>query len=99
MKKTRQSRMNDYIVYRADELTIDGHRCKKLDEGVYETCDSYIVTKDVWEKDERNRGLVLITIRENEIEDRVVYIVTKGCRLGIRDLQDSIDGDSIYCIV
>ena len=71
--------VGDYIVYSADELTIDGHRCKKLDEGVYETCDSYIVAKNVWEKDERNRGLVLITIRENEIEDRVVYVVTEGC--------------------
>lgn len=88
--------MNDYIVYGVDELVIDGHRCKKLDTGVYEPCDLYIVTKDVWEKDERNRGLVLITIRENETEDLVVYVVTEGCRLGIRELQDSVDGDSIY---
>lgn len=91
--------MHDYIVYREDELIIDGHKCKKLDEGVYESYDTYIVTKGIWEKDERNKGLVLITIRENEIEDRVVYVVTEGSRLGIRDLQDSIDGDSIYCIV
>lgn len=91
--------MHDYIVYRKDELIIDGHKCKKLDEGVYESYDTYIVTKSIWEKDERNRGLVLITIRENEIEDRVVYVVMEECRLGIRELQDSIDGDSIYCIV
>lgn len=91
--------MKEYIVYGIDELFIDGHRCIKLDEGIYETCDSYIVTKNIWEKDKRNKGLVLITIRENEVEDRVVYVVTGGCRLSIRDLQDSIDGDSIYCIV
>lgn len=91
--------MVDYIIYRTDELIIDGHRCKKLNNGIYETCDSYIVTKSIWENDERNKGLVLITIRENDIEDRVVYVVTEGCRLSIRDLQDSIDGDSIYCIV
>lgn len=90
--------MNDYIVYREDELFIDGHRCKKLDAGLYETCDSYIVTRDIWEKDKRNRGLVLITIRENVMEDQVIYVVTKDCKLSIRDLQDSIDGDSIYCI-
>ena len=91
--------MGDYIVYGTDELYIDGHRCKKLDHGIYETCDAYIVTKDIWENDKRNKGLVLITIRENEIEDRVIYVVTGGCRLSIRDLQDSIDGDSIYCRV
>lgn len=90
--------MSDYIMYKEDELIIDGHRCKKLDRGLYETCDTYLVTKDIWEKDKRNQGLVLITIRENAIEDRVVYVVTGGCILGIRDLQDSIDGDSIYCI-
>lgn len=60
--------------------------------------DTYVVIKDIWENDKRNKGLVLITIRENDIEDRFVYVVTEGCRLGIRDLQDSIDGDSIYCI-
>lgn len=92
--------MNDsYIVYGTDELTVDGHRCKKIARGLYETCDTYIVTKDIWENDERNRGLVLITIRENEMEDNVVYVVTEDCILGIRELQDSIDGDSIYCIV
>lgn len=91
--------MTDYIVYGMDELFIDGHRCKKLDKGVYETCDAYIVTRNIWENDKRNRGLVLITIRENSIEDRVVYVVTEDYRYGIRELQDSIDGDSIYCIV
>lgn len=91
--------MTDYIVYGMDELFIDGHRCRKLDTGVYETCDAYIVTRDIWENDKRNRGLVLITIRENSIEDRVVYVITEDYRYGIRELQDSIDGDSIYCIV
>ena len=91
--------MSDYIVYGTDELWIDGHRCRKIDSGVYEPCDSYLVTKTIWENDIRNRGIVLITIRENEIEDSVVYVVTEGCRLGIRELQDSIDGDSIYCRV
>ena len=57
--------MTDYIVYGMDELRIDGHRCKKLGQGIYETCDSYIVTKNTWENDKRNKGLVLITIREN----------------------------------
>lgn len=90
---------NNYIIYNPDELIIDGHRCRKLDEGVYETCDLYIVTRDIWEHDERNRGLVLITIRENNMEDSVVYVVTGNCRLSIRDLQDSIDGNSIYCNV
>ena len=89
--------MNNYIVYKENELFIDGHRCTKLDEGLYETCDSYIVTKDVWEKDERNRELALITIRENEIEDRVVYVINEDYTLGIRSLQDSIDGYTIYC--
>ncbi len=89
--------MKDYIVYGMDELIIDGHRCKKLDQGVYETCDSYIVTKDIWENDKRNKGLVLITIRENSTEDRVIYVVTQDYKSGIRELQDSIDGDSIYC--
>ena len=51
--------MKDYIVYGMDELMIDGHRCKKLDQGVYETCDSYIVSKDIWENDKRNKGLFL----------------------------------------
>ncbi len=91
--------MDNYIVYGTDELIIDGHRCKKLDEGVYEPRGAYIVTRDAWENDKRNKGFVLITIRENEWEHRVIYVVTEGCRLGIRDLQDSIDGDSIYCIV
>ena len=91
--------MSDYIVYGDEELIIDGHRCKKIDEGLYETCDLYFVIKDVWEKDIRNRGLVLITIRENEIEDCVVYVVTENYNFGIRDLQDSIDGYSIYCTV
>lgn len=91
--------MIDYIVYEKDELIIDGHRCKKLDNGVYESCDAYIVTRENWENDERNKGLVLITIRENDIEDRVVYVVVEGYGIGIRELQDSIDGDSIYCIV
>ncbi|MDE6530647.1 MAG: hypothetical protein K2K96_07715 [Lachnospiraceae bacterium] len=91
--------MKDYIVYGINELIIDGHRCKKLDQGIYETCDSYIVTKDIWENDKRNKGLVLITIRENSTEDRVVYVVTQDYQFGIRELQDSIDGDSIYCIV
>ncbi|MCM1495537.1 MAG: hypothetical protein NC089_07025 [Bacteroides sp.] len=90
--------MNDYIVYREEELVIDGHRCRKLDTGIYETCDAYIVTKDIWKKDKRNKGLVLITIRENAIEDRVIYVVTQDYTSGIRELQDSIDGDSIYCI-
>ena len=91
--------MVDYIIYGMGELIIDGHRCKKLDDGVYETCDSYIVTREIWENDKRNKGLVLITIRENEIEDRVIYVVVEGYGIGIRELQDSIDGDSIYCIV
>lgn len=91
--------MDQYIFFGVDELTIDGHRCKKLDEGIYETCDRYIVTRGIWEADKRNRGLVLITIRENEMEDQVVYVVTGGCRLSIRDLQDSIDGEAIYCVV
>lgn len=90
--------MNDYIVYREEELVIDGHRCRKLDTGIYETCDAYIVEKDIWKKDKRNKGLVLITIRENAIEDRVIYVVTQDYTSGIRELQDSIDGDSIYCI-
>lgn len=38
--------MIDYIVYEKDELIIDGHRCKKLDNGVYESCDAYIVTRE-----------------------------------------------------
>lgn len=91
--------MTDYIVYGMDELIIDGHRCKKLDQGIYETCDSYIVTKNIWENDKRNKGLVLITIRENSTEDRVIYVVTQDYKFGIRELQDSIDGDSIYCNV
>lgn len=91
--------MEDYIVYGMDELIIDGHRCKKLDDGVYESCGAYIVTRDIWENDKRNKGLVLVTIKENEIEDRVIYVVVQGYGIGIRELQDSIDGDSIYCTV
>lgn len=91
--------MKDYIAYGMDELMIDGHRCKKLDQGLYGTCDSYIVSKDIWENDKRNKGLVLITIRGDSTEDRVVYVVTQDYKFGIRELQDSIDGDSIYCIV
>lgn len=91
--------MSDYIVYGTDELMIDGHRCRKIAEGVYEPCGSYIVTKDVWERDERNKGIVLITIRENAMEEYVVYVLTEEYRDGIRSLQDSIDGNSIYCIV
>lgn len=90
---------DSYIVYEEDKLIIDGHICKKLDEGVYESYDAYIVTRDIWEKDVRNRGLVLITIRENEAEDRVVYVLTQDYKSGVRELQDSIDGNSIYCTV
>ncbi len=91
--------MENYVIYGEDELIIDGHRCKKLDEGLYEACDTYLVVKDVWMHDERNKGLALVTIREDDIQDRVIYVIVRRCRLDVRELQDSIDGDSVYCVV
>lgn len=55
--------MSEYKVdWDADEIIVAGHKCKKVEEGVYEVQDKYMVYEEEWMADPNNKNLHMIAL-------------------------------------
>lgn len=70
--------MGEYKVdWNADEIIVDGHKCKRLEEGVYAVQDEYMVDAYDWEMDKRNSGLRAFALYNGEDALQKIMIICK----------------------
>lgn len=68
--------MGEYeIDWNADEMIVDGHKCKKVEDGVYEVEDKYCVDPAKWMFDVRNAGLHAVCLQHRACEKRIIKYV------------------------
>lgn len=95
--------MSEYKVdWNADEIIVDGHRCKRVEEGVYEVQDEYMVDTYEWKMDKRNTGLRAFAIYNGENALQEVLFICKpvgDCIInGSRRMPKDKTKISLFCV-
>lgn len=95
--------MGEYKVdWNADEIIVDGHKCKKVEEGVYEVQDVYQIYDEDWMMDKCNAGLHIFALsnRSNKLRE-VKYVcpeLHKYIIAAAKRMPKNVGHSSVFCM-
>lgn len=90
--------MGEYkINWNEDEIVVDGHRCKRVEEGVYEVQDKYMIFEEEWIDGPRNKDLHILAIYNGDSKLQEVRYVCPEIHRYIVAAAKRVMYTSVFC--